>query len=241
MSILSTSGLTKIYGSGENEVHALRDVTLTVEKGEFVAIVGTSGSGKSTLLHMLGGLDRPTSGSVTVDGRDIFSLKEEALTIFRRRKIGFVFQHYNLVPVLNVYENIVLPVRLDGGTVDREYIHSIIDTLGLSAKLQNLPNQLSGGQQQRVAIGRALASNTAIILADEPTGSLDSRTSQDVLGLLKITSRKFSQTIVIITHNEEIAQLADRIVRIEDGMLKNTGKAAPMPPETGRQAGKGGL
>ena len=238
MSILSTSGLTKIYGSGENEVHALRDVTLTVEKGEFVAIVGTSGSGKSTLLHMLGGLDRPTSGSVTVDGRDIFSLKEEALTIFRRRKIGFVFQHYNLVPVLNVYENIV---RLDGGTVDREYIHSIIDTLGLSAKLQNLPNQLSGGQQQRVAIGRALASKPAIILADEPTGSLDSRTSQDVLGLLKITSRKFSQTIVIITHNEEIAQLADRIVRIEDGMLKNTGKAAPMPPETGRQAGKGGL
>ena len=241
MSILSTSGLTKIYGSGENEVHALRDVTLTVEKGELVAIVGTSGSGKSTLLHMLGGLDRPTSGSVTVDGRDIFSLKEEALTIFRRRKIGFVFQHYNLVPVLNVYENIVLPVRLDGGTVDREYIHSIIDTLGLSAKLQNLPNQLSGGQQQRVAIGRALASKPAIILADEPTGSLDSRTSQDVLGLLKITSRKFSQTIVIITHNEEIAQLADRIVRIEDGMLKNTGKAAPMPPETGRQAGKGGL
>ena len=241
MSILSTSGLTKIYGSGENEVHALRDVTLTVEKGEFVAIVGTSGSGKSTLLHMLGGLDRPTSGSVTVDGRDIFSLKEEALTIFRRRKIGFVFQHYNLVPVLNVYENIVLPVRLDGGTVDREYIHSIIDTLGLSAKLQNLPNQLSGGQQQRVAIGRALASKPAIILADEPTGSLDSLTSQDVLGLLKITSRKFSQTIVIITHNEEIAQLADRIVRIEDGMLKNTGKAAPMPPETGRQAGKGGL
>ncbi len=241
MSILSTSGLTKIYGSGENEVHALRDVTLTVEKGEFVAIVGTSGSGKSTLLHMLGGLDRPTSGSVTVDGRDIFSLKEEALTIFRRRKIGFVFQHYNLVPVLNVYENIVLTVRLDGGTVDREYIHSIIDTLGLSAKLQNLPNQLSGGQQQRVAIGRALASKPAIILADEPTGSLDSRTSQDVLGLLKITSRKFSQTIVIITHNEEIAQLADRIVRIEDGMLKNTGKAAPMPPETGRQAGKGGL
>lgn len=241
MSILSTSGLTKIYGSGENEVHALRDVTLTVEKGEFVAIVGTSGSGKSTLLHMLGGLDRPTSGSVTVDGRDIFSLKEEALTIFRRRKIGFVFQHYNLVPVLNVYENIVLPVRLDGGTIDREYIHSIIDTLGLSAKLQNLPNQLSGGQQQRVAIGRALASKPAIILADEPTGSLDSQTSQDVLGLLKITSRKFSQTIVIITHNEEIAQLADRIVRIEDGMLKNTGKAAPMPPETGRQAGKGGL
>lgn len=220
MTILSASGLTKIYGGGENEVHALENISLTVEKGEFVAIVGTSGSGKSTLLHMLGGLDRPTSGSVTVDGKDLFSLKEEALTIFRRRKIGFVFQNYNLVPVLNVYENIVLPIQLDGGVIDKEYIHSIIDTLGLQTKLRNLPNQLSGGQQQRVAIGRALASKPAMILADEPTGNLDSQTSQDVLGLLKITSCKFSQTIVMITHNEEIAQLADRIIRIEDGMIQ---------------------
>lgn len=231
MTILSTSGLTKIYGSGENEVRALENVNLTVEKGEFVAIVGTSGSGKSTLLHMLGGLDRPTSGSVTVDGKDLFSLKEEALTIFRRRKIGFVFQNYNLVPVLNVYENIVLPIQLDGGTIDKEYILSIIDTLGLQTKLRNLPNQLSGGQQQRVAIGRALASKPAMVLADEPTGNLDSQTSQDVLGLLKITSRKFSQTIIMITHNEEIAQLADRIVRIEDGMIRTAV----------RPAGKGGL
>ena len=229
MPILSTSNLTKIYGSGENEVHALRNVSLTVEKGEFVAIVGTSGSGKSTLLHMLGGLDRPTGGSVTVDGKELFSLKEEALTIFRRRKIGFVFQNYNLVPVLNVYENIVLPIQLDGCVIDKEYIHSIIDTLGLQTKLQNLPNNLSGGQQQRVAIGRALASKPAIILADEPTGNLDSRTSQDVLGLLKITSQKFSQTIVMITHNEEIAQLADRIVRIEDGMIQT----ADLLPEKG--------
>ena len=229
MPILSTSNLTKIYGSGENEVHALRNVSLTVEKGEFVAIVGTSGSGKSTLLHMLGGLDRPTGGSVTVDGKELFSLKEEALTIFRRRKIGFVFQNYNLVPVLNVYENIVLPIQLDGCVIDKEYIHSIIDTLGLQTKLQNLPNNLSGGQQQRVAIGRALASKPAIILADEPTGNLDSQTSQDVLGLLKITSQKFSQTIVMITHNEEIAQLADRIVRIEDGMIQT----ADLLPEKG--------
>lgn len=219
MTILSTSGLKKIYGSGENEVHALAGVNMEVEKGEFVAVVGTSGSGKSTLLHMLGGLDRPTEGNVFVDGKNIFSLKEEALTIFRRRKIGFVFQNYNLVPVLNVYENIVLPIQLDGGSVDKAYIGSIVETLGLKDKLQNLPNNLSGGQQQRVAIARALASKPAIILADEPTGNLDSKTSQDVLGLLKITSRKFSQTIVMITHNEEIAQLADRIIRIEDGCI----------------------
>ena len=190
-----------------------------MEKGEFVAVVGTSGSGKSTLLHMLGGLDRPTSGTVTVDGKDIFSLKDEALTIFRRRKIGFVFQNYNLVPVLNVYENIVLPVQLDGNEPNRKYIDSIIDMLGLSAKLTNLPNNLSGGQQQRVAIARALAAKPAIILADEPTGNLDSRTSQDVLSLLKISSQKLAQTIVMITHNEEIAQLADRIIRIEDGRI----------------------
>ena len=219
MTILSTNNLKKQYGDGETAVHALAGVNLSVEKGEFVAVVGTSGSGKSTLLHMLGGLDRPTSGSVTVDGKDIFSLKDEALTIFRRRKIGFVFQNYNLVPVLNVYENIVLPIQLDGQNVDTAYIDSIIETLGLQNKLSNLPNNLSGGQQQRVAIARALASKPAIILADEPTGNLDSRTSQDVLGLLKVTSQKFSQTIVMITHNEEIAQLADRIIRIEDGLI----------------------
>ncbi len=225
MSILSTSNLKKIYGSGENAVNALAGVDISVEKGEFVAIVGTSGSGKSTLLHMLGGLDRPTSGSVTVDGKDIFSLKDEELTIFRRRKIGFVFQNYNLVPVLNVYENIVLPIQLDGGTIDKKYIDSIIETLGLQSKLQNLSNNLSGGQQQRVAIARALAAKPAIILADEPTGNLDSKTSQDVLGLLKITSHKFAQTIVMITHNEEIAQLSDRIIRIEDGCIVGKDKS----------------
>lgn len=219
MKILQASNLTKIYGSDENEVHALDGVNFSVEKGEFVAIVGTSGSGKSTLLHMLGGLDRPTGGSVEVDGKEIFSLKDEELTIFRRRKIGFVFQNYNLVPVLNVYENIVLPVQLDGKTPDASYIDSIIETLGLERKLENLPNNLSGGQQQRVAIARALASKPAIILADEPTGNLDSKTSQDVLGLLKVTSQKYGQTIVMITHNEEIAQLADRIIRIEDGKI----------------------
>ena len=219
MTILSTQNVRKIYGTGESEVRALDGVDLKVEKGEFVAVVGTSGSGKSTLLHMLGGLDRPTSGTVTVDGKDIFSLKDEALTIFRRRKIGFVFQNYNLVPVLNVYENIVLPVQLDGNEPNRKYIDSIIDMLGLSAKLTNLPNNLSGGQQQRVAIARALAAKPAIILADEPTGNLDSRTSQDVLSLLKISSQKLAQTIVMITHNEEIAQLADRIIRIEDGSI----------------------
>ena len=219
MKILQASNLTKIYGSGENEVHALDGINFSVEKGEFVAIVGTSGSGKSTLLHMLGGLDRPTGGSVEVDAKEIFSLKDEELTIFRRRKIGFVFQNYNLVPVLNVYENIVLPVQLDGKTPDASYIDSIIETLGLERKLENLPNNLSGGQQQRVAIARALASKPAIILADEPTGNLDSKTSQDVLGLLKVTSQKYGQTIVMITHNEEIAQLADRIIRIEDGKI----------------------
>lgn len=219
MTILSTSNLTKVYGSGENEVHALDGVSLTVEKGEFAAIVGTSGSGKSTLLHMLGGLDRPTSGTVDVDGKDIFSLREEERTIFRRRKIGFVFQNYNLVPVLNVYENIVLPIELDGNEPDSGYINSIIQSLGLSEKLTNLSNNLSGGQQQRVAIARALAAKPAIILADEPTGNLDSKTSLDVMGLLKMTSQRFSQTIVMITHNEEIAQMADRIIRIEDGRI----------------------
>ena len=223
MTILETKDLRKTYGSGEAEVRALDGVDLTVEKGEFVAVVGTSGSGKSTLLHMLGGLDRPTSGAVTVDGRELSSLKDEELTIFRRRKIGFVFQNYNLVPVLNVYENIVLPIQLDGGRPDEAYLGRIIETLGLEGKLQNLPNNLSGGQQQRVAIARALAAKPAIILADEPTGNLDSRTSQDVMGLLKVTSQTFRQTIVMITHNEEIAQLADRIIRIEDGRVAAKG------------------
>lgn len=219
MTILETKNLKKIYGSGEAEVHALDGVDLTVEKGEFVAVVGTSGSGKSTLLHMLGGLDRPTEGTVKVDGRELQGLKDEELTIFRRRKIGFVFQNYNLVPVINVYENIVLPIQLDGNREDTAYVKQIIDTLGLERKLNNLPNNLSGGQQQRVAIARALAAKPTIILADEPTGNLDSRTSQDVMGLLKVTSKKFSQTIVMITHNEEIAQMADRVIRIEDGRI----------------------
>ena len=219
MTILETKDLRKFYGSGDTQVKALDGVDLSVENGEFVAIVGTSGSGKSTLLHMLGGLDRPTSGAVLVDGKDIFSLKDEELTIFRRRKIGFVFQSYNLVPVLSVYENIVLPIQLDGGKVDQSYVNQVIEALGLEQKFQNLPSQLSGGQQQRVAIARALATKPAIILADEPTGNLDSKTSQDVLSLMKVTGQKFAQTMVMITHNEEIAQMADRIVRIEDGRI----------------------
>ena len=224
MVILETRDLKKQYGTGETAVHALAGVNLSVENGEFVAVVGTSGSGKSPLLHMLGGLDRATSGKVYVDGKDIFALKDEELTIFRRRKIGFVFQSFNLVPVLSVYENIVLPLQLDGKTVDNAFIAEIAEALGLKEKLNVLPNQLSGGQQQRVAIARALAAKPAILLADEPTGNLDSRTSQDVMGLLKTTSTKFAQTIVMITHNEEIAQLADRIIRIEDGRIV-TGKA----------------
>ena len=219
MSILQTEGLKKYYGTGDTEVRALDGIDLTVERGEFVAIVGTSGSGKSTLLHMLGGLDRPTAGKVTVDGKDIFALKDEELTIFRRRKIGFVFQSYNLVPVLSVWENMILPIQLDGRAVDEAFVREVVATLGLEKKLQNLPSQLSGGQQQRVAIARALATKPAILLADEPTGNLDSKTSQDVLGLMKVTSQKFGQTMVMITHNEEIAQLADRIVRIEDGRI----------------------
>ena len=218
MTILETKDLRKVYGSGDTEVRALDGVDLTVEKGEFVAVVGTSGSGKSTLLHMLGGLDRPTGGTVTVDGKELSAMRDEELTIFRRRKIGFVFQNYNLVPVLNVYENIVLPIQLDGNAPDKAYVERIIETLGLEAKLQNLPNNLSGGQQQRVAIARALAAKPAIILADEPTGNLDSA-SLDVMGLLKVTAQKFSQTIVMITHNEELAQMADRIIRIEDGRI----------------------
>lgn len=219
MIISETKALCKQYGQGETAVHALRDVNLHIESGEFVAIVGTSGSGKSTLLHLLGGLDRPSSGSVLVEGQEIFALDDEALTIFRRRKIGFVFQSYNLVPTLNVYENIVLPVQLDGNQPDQAYVQQIVQTLGLAGKLESLPSQLSGGQQQRVAIARALAAKPAIILADEPTGNLDSRTSQDVLGLLKVSGERFGQTMVMITHNEEIAQLADRILRIEDGRI----------------------
>ena len=219
MRILKTTDLKKYYGSGDAMVRALDGVNLSVEEGEFAAIVGTSGSGKSTLLHMMGGLDRPTSGSVEVAGQKIFELTDDALTIFRRRKIGFVFQSFNLVPVLNVYENIVLPIELDGGRIDTAQVDRIIETLGLSEKIHNLPGQLSGGQQQRVAIARALATKPAILLADEPTGNLDSKTSLDVLGLLKVSGQKFSQTIVMITHNEEIAQMADRIIRIEDGRI----------------------
>ena len=219
MVILETIDLKKTYGKGETAVNALNGINLKIENGEFAAIVGSSGSGKSTLLHMLGGLDRPTSGKVFVDGKDIFSLDDEELTVFRRRKTGFVFQSYNLVPVLSVYENIVLPIQLDGGRVDKKYMDEVIETLGLGSKLNSFPNQLSGGQQQRVAIARALGAKPAIILADEPTGNLDSRTSQDVLGLLKISGERFSQTIVMITHNEEIAQTADRIIRIEDGRV----------------------
>ena len=219
MEILKTKNLKKYYGSGDTVVKALDGVDFSVENGEFVAIVGTSGSGKSTLLHMIGGLDRPTAGSVEVAGKDIFSLKDDALTIFRRRKIGFIFQSYNLVPVLNVYENIVLPIELDGNQADENYMKKIIRTLGLEEKTGSRPNQLSGGQQQRVAIARAIAAKPAVLLADEPTGNLDSKTSQDVLSLLKVTSEKFRQTIVMITHNEEIAQLADRIIRIEDGRI----------------------
>lgn len=219
MSILKAENLVKIYGQGENEVKALNNVSLEIEEGKFVSIVGSSGSGKSTLLNMLGGLDRLTSGDIYINNKKLGDMKDEELTIFRRRNIGFVFQNYNLVPILNVYENIVLPIELDGMKIDEGYIDSIINTLGLNQKLTNMPNNLSGGQQQRVAIARAIATKPAIILADEPTGNLDSKTSMDVIGLLKMTSQKFNQTIVMITHNEEIAQLADRIIRIEDGKI----------------------
>ena len=219
MSILQTTELKKYYGAKPNITKALDGVNLSVEQGEFVAIVGISGSGKSTLLNMIGGLDVPTSGKVIVDGRDLSTLKDEQLTIFRRRKIGFIFQNYNLVPVLNVFENIVLPVELDGNKIDKKFMKEVVQILGLEDKLNNMPNNLSGGQQQRVAIARALVSKPAIVLADEPTGNLDSKTSSDVLGLLKVTSQKFHQTLVMITHNNEIAQLADRIIRIEDGRI----------------------
>lgn len=219
MNILKAVNLRKVYGQGETKVIALDDVNLEVEKGEFTAIVGTSGSGKSTMLHIIGGLDNPTSGQVIVDGQDLSHMTADELTIFRRRNIGFVFQQYNLVPMLNVWENIILPVKLDGKNIEKSYINEIVDTLGIGSKLKNMPNALSGGQQQRVAIARALAAKPAILLADEPTGNLDSKTSQDVLGLLKVTSQRFNQTIVMITHNEEIAQMADRILQIEDGKI----------------------
>ncbi|MEA1852339.1 ABC transporter ATP-binding protein [Cytobacillus sp. OWB-43] len=219
MNIVTANALKKLYGSGTNIVKALDHVTLEIEHGEFVTIIGTSGSGKSTLLHMLGGLDFPDSGEVIVDGQSLFALSPDELTIFRRRKIGFIFQQFNLIPVLNVYENIVLPIELDGNQVDEEYVQEIITLLGLKDKVYNLPHQLSGGQQQRVAIARALATKPSIILADEPTGNLDSKTSLDVLGLLKVTSERFKQTIIMITHNEEIAQMADRTIRIADGQI----------------------
>lgn len=219
MAIVKTNGLKKHYGTEPNMVRALDDVSISIEQGEFIAIIGTSGSGKSTLLNMLGGLDRPTSGSVKIGKYELSSLKDENLTIFRRQQIGFIFQNYNLVPILNVYENIVLPIQLDGKTPDEAFIGSVVGLLGLEKKLYDMPNNLSGGQQQRVAIARALASKPSIILADEPTGNLDSRTSNEVIDLLKLTSREFQQTIVMITHNPEIAALADRTIRIEDGRI----------------------
>lgn len=223
MAILETKDLRKIYGSGESEVRALDGVSISVEDGEFVAIVGTSGSGKSTLLNMIGGLDKPTSGNVFIRGKELLQMKDEDLTIFRRRNIGFVFQNYNLLPVLNVYENIVYPIEIDGGRADTGFIKQVIHALGLESKLNNMPNNLSGGQQQRVAIARALSTKPAIILADEPTGNLDSKTSMDVILLMKSVSSQFNQTTVMITHNEEIAQMADRIIRIEDGRVVSGG------------------
>lgn len=224
MNILSVRNLKKYYNTGENTVKALDGIDLDICKGEFLAVVGTSGSGKSTLLHMLGGLDNPTSGEVIIDGRNISELSRDELTVYRRRKIGFVFQNYNLLPLMNVYENIVLPIKLDGIKPDNDYIEKILKLLKLEDKKYFMPNQLSGGQQQRVALARALAIKPAIILADEPTGNLDSRTSQDVLGLIKISSQNLAQTIVMITHNEEIAQMADRIIRIEDGKIVKGGE-----------------
>ncbi|HID9722279.1 TPA: ABC transporter ATP-binding protein [Clostridioides difficile] len=221
MSILQVINLKKYYGQSSNITKALDSVTLSIEKGEFISIVGTSGSGKSTLLNMMGGLDNPTSGKVIIKGKELSTMSDEQLTIFRRRNIGFIFQNYNLVPLLNVYENIILPIGLDGETIDKDFINEIINMLSLEEKLYDIPSNLSGGQQQRVAIARALVTKPAIILADEPTGNLDSRTSSDVLSLLKVTSKKFNQTIVMITHNNEIAQLTDRIIRIEDGKIVN--------------------
>lgn len=240
MKILETNDLKKYYGEGDMQVKALDGVNLSVEEGEFAAVVGTSGSGKSTLLHMLGGLDYATSGTVTVAGKKIFELNERELTIFRRRQIGFIFQSYNLVPILSVYENIVLPLELDGRSADKDFVEKIVRTLGLESKLDNLPGQLSGGQQQRVSIARAIAAKPAVLLADEPTGNLDSKTSAEVMGLLKMTSREFHQTIIMITHNEAIAQLADRVIHLEDGrIVRDDGEAYIRENEQGQVAGIG--
>lgn len=221
--ILKTEHLYKYYGSGDNQVRAVRDANIVIQKGEFTAIVGKSGSGKSTLLHLLGGLDVPTSGKVWMKGKDMFALKEEELAVFRRRKIGFIFQEFNLVSSINVWENIVLPIGLDGKKADESFVRDIISTLGLEGKVHNLPNTLSGGQQQRVAIARALASKPDVILADEPTGNLDSKTSDEVVGLLKMSAQKYGQTLVMITHDQDIAQIADRVLVIEDGEVVEQG------------------
>lgn len=219
MNILEARGLVKYYGQGENLVKAVDHSSFSVQKGEFVAVVGTSGSGKTTILNLIGGLDQADEGEIFIDGQDISKMKPDELTIFRRRKIGFIFQNYNLVTVLNVYKNIIMPVKLDGNKVDEAYIQRITKMLGIEKKMKAHPNQLSGGQQQRVAIARALSAKPAIILADEPTGNLDSKTSLEVMGLLKMTSHEFNQTVIMITHNEEIAQLADRTIHIEDGKI----------------------
>ncbi len=224
MAIVEARHLLKYYGKGEGLVRAVDDVSLMVEKGEFVAIVGTSGTGKTTLLNLLGGLDDADGGEIVIDGQMITAMRDEALTVFRRRRIGFIFQQYNLVSMLDVYKNITLPIRLDGRRVDKAFLEQIVQTLGIEKKLANRPNELSGGQQQRVAIARAIASKPALVLADEPTGNLDSRTSEEVMGLLQMTSRKFGQTVMMITHNEEIAQLADRIIHIEDGRIVGGGQ-----------------
>ena len=219
MELMRIEHLTKVYGSGENAVHAVDDVSFSVEKGEFLAIIGPSGSGKSTLLHILGGVDRPTSGKVYVDGQDVYAQDEEALAIFRRRQVGLVYQFYNLIPVLNVVENLTLPVLMDGRAVNQERLGELLDTLGLRGREKHLPNQLSGGQQQRVSIGRALMNSPAVVLADEPTGNLDSRNSQEIVELLKLSNRKYGQTLVVITHDENIALQADRIIAVEDGHI----------------------
>ncbi len=219
MELMRIEHLTKVYGSGENAVHAVDDVSFSVEKGEFLAIIGPSGSGKSTLLHILGGVDRPTSGKVYVDGQDVYAQDEEALAIFRRRQVGLVYQFYNLIPVLNVVENLTLPVLMDGRVVNQERLGELLDTLGLRGREKHLPNQLSGGQQQRVSIGRALMNAPAVVLADEPTGNLDSRNSQEIVELLKLSNRKYGQTLIVITHDENIALQADRIIAVEDGHI----------------------
>ena len=219
MELMRIEHLTKVYGSGENAVHAVDDVSFSVEKGEFLAIIGPSGSGKSTLLHILGGVDRPTSGKVYVDGQDVYAQDEEALAIFRRRQVGLVYQFYNLIPVLNVVENLTLPVLMDGRAVNQERLGELLDTLGLRGREKHLPNQLSGGQQQRVSIGRALMNAPAVVLADEPTGNLDSRNSQEIVELLKLSNRKYGQTLIVITHDENIALQADRIIAVEDGHI----------------------